>query len=179
MRPAKKAAPGGHTSSATGPAGQALTAIAVAAALVAAIAIGYPVQRHYLRDRYANPTFAAPGLNAAFRWADNISNARIATTSTRQYPLFGRDLSNRVQYIGEHNPHGGFTAPTTCRRWRELLNEGHYDYVIASRDRIEPSKPPYPTTATWTEGVGAEPILRKPPTVIFKLTKPLDPSACP
>jgi len=178
-RPAKKAAPGGHPSLPTGPAGQALTAVAVAAALVAAIAIGYPVQRHYLRDRYANPTFAAPGLNAAFKWANGISNARIATTSTRQYPLFGHDLSNQVQYIGEHQPHGGFTAPTTCSRWRELLNEGRYDYVIATRDRIEPNKPPYPATATWTEGVGAEPILRKPPTVIFKLTHHLDPSACP
>ena len=178
LRPAKKAAPGGHPSLPTGPAGQVLTALSVAV-LVAAIAIGYPVQRHYLRDRYANPTFAAPGLNAAFKWADNISSARIATTSTRQFPLFGRDLSNRVQYIGEHKPHGGFTAPTTCRRWRELLNEGHYDYVMATRDRIEPGKPPYPDTARWTEGLGAHPILRKPPTVVLKLTKPLDPSACP
>ena len=177
-RPAKKAAPGGHPSLPTGPAGQALTFVAVAV-LTAAIVIGYPVQRHYLRDRYATPTFAAPGLNAAFKWADEISNARIATTSTRQYPLFGRDLSNRVQYIGEHQPHGGFTAPTTCPRWRQLLNEGHYDYVIATRDRLEPNKPPFPDTAKWTDGVGAEPILRKPPTVIFKLTKPLDPSACP
>lgn len=144
-----------------------------------AIAAGYPIQRHYLRDRYANPTFAAPGLNAAFKWANGISDARIATTSTRQYPLFGTDLSNHVQYVGETRPHGGFVAPSTCRRWRELLDEGDYDYVIATRDRIEPSKPPYPETAQWTEGVGAEVILRKPPTIIFKLTKPLDPSACP
>ena len=176
-RPAKKAAPGGHPSSPTGPAGQVLTALSVAV-LVAAIAIGYPVQRHYLRDRYASPTFAAPGLNAAFEWANNISNARIATTSTRQYPLFGRDLSNRVQYVGEHQAHGGFVAPKSCPRWRELLNEGHYDYVIATRDRIEPAKPPYPLAAAWTMGDGAEIILIKPPTVVFKLTKPLDPSAC-
>ncbi len=147
--------------------------------LLAAIAIGYPVQRAYLRDRYANPTFAAPGLNAAFRWANDISDARIATTGTRQYPLFGADLTNHVQYVGESEPHGGFVAPTTCQRWRQLLNAGHYDYVIATRDRIEPGKAPYPATATWTEGPGAEPILRKPPTIIFKLRTPLDPSACP
>ena len=47
-------------------------------------------------SRYANPTFTTPGLNAAFKWARSISGARIATTSTRQYPLFGTDLSNRV-----------------------------------------------------------------------------------
>ncbi|HEU4906843.1 MAG TPA: hypothetical protein VFT19_12120 [Solirubrobacterales bacterium] len=151
----------------------------LATVVLIAIAVGYPVQRHYLEDRYANPTFATPGLNAAFEWAHGLSDTRIATTSTRQYPLFGTDLSNHVQYIGEGQPHGGFTAPTTCRRWRELLNEGNYDYAITTRDRIEPNKPPYPPTAAWTEGLGAEPILRKPPTVVFKLERPLDPSACP
>jgi hypothetical protein len=146
--------------------------------LVLAIAVGYPIQRHYLRDRYAKPTFTTPGLNAAFAWAQDISGARIATTSTRQYPLFGRDLSNHVSYIGEERPHGGFTAPTTCPQWRHLLNEGHYDYVVTSRDRIEPGKPVYPPTSRWTQAPGATVVLRKPPTVIFKLRTPLDPSTC-
>jgi hypothetical protein len=147
--------------------------------VLAAIAIGYPVQRHYLEHRYESPTFAASGLNAAFKWATPLTDVRIATTSTRQYPLFGTDLSNHVQYIGESQPHGGFTAPTTCRRWRELLNEGDYDYVIATRDRIEPNRPQYPAAARWTESPGATPILRQPPTVVYKLNAPLDPSGCP
>jgi hypothetical protein len=151
----------------------------VALVILVVVAIGYPVQRHYLENRYANPTFAAPGLNAAFKWADAISDARIATTSTRQYPLYGTNLSNHVQYIGEERPNGGFTAPTTCRQWRLLLNAGKYDYAVTSRDRIEPGKPPYPATTRWTKGAGALPILRTPPTVIFKLRRPLDPSACP
>ncbi len=153
-------------------------AVAVLALAVAAIAIGYPIQRHYLQNRYANPTFAAPGLNAAFKRANGITDARIATTSTRQYPLFGTGLTNHVQYIGEHQPQGGFTAPTTCQQWRRLLNEGHYDYVVTSRDRIEPGKPTYPASTRWTEGPGARPILRTPPTVVFKLRGLLDPSAC-
>ena len=74
---------------------------------------------------------------------------------------------------------GGFVAPTTCPQWRRLLNEGHYDYVVTSRDRVEPRKPPYPTTAAWTEGPWAEPVLATPPTKVFKLTAPLAPSACP
>jgi len=152
---------------------------ALALSIAAAIALGYPVQRHYLRDRYANPTFAAPGLNAAFKWAHSISVSRIATTSTRQYPLYGTDLSNRVQYVGVEKLHGGFVPPTTCRAWRRLLNAGHYDYVVATRDRLERDKPPYPPTAAWTAGAWAKPVLSSPPTKVYKLTAPLDPSACP
>jgi hypothetical protein len=155
-----------------------LAVAAMGLSALAAIAIGYPVQRHYLENRYANPTFAAPGLNAAFKWADPISGARIATTSTRQYPLYGTDLSNHVQYMGEEQPHGGFTAPTNCKQWRHVLNAGHYDYVVTTRDRIEPGKPVYPASTRWTEDLGATPILRTPPTVVFKLKGPLDPSAC-
>jgi hypothetical protein len=151
----------------------------VTLALLVAIALGYPIQRHYLEDRYATPTFAAPGLNAAFKWANSISGARIATTGTRQYPLYGRDLSNHVQYIGIHTPHGGFIAPSTCRQWRRLLDEGHYDYVVATRDRPEPGKPPYPASARWTAGPWADPVLSTPPTKVYKLTAPPDPSACP
>jgi hypothetical protein len=162
----------------TGPAGRPVSLLVAVLVLLTTIAIGYPVQRHYLQDRYANPTFATPGLNAAFKWANAISGARIATTSTRQYPLFGTDLSNHVQYIGEETPHGGFVAPSTCQQWRRLLNEGHYDYVVTSRDRIEPGKPPYPPTTRWTESPQATPILKTPPTVVFKLSGPLNPSAC-
>ncbi len=152
---------------------------ALALGVAVAIALGYPIQRHYLRDRYSDPTFAAPGLNAAFRWARSIADSRIATTSTRQYPLYGTDLSNRVQYVGVEKPHGGFVPPTTCRAWRRLLNAGHYDYVIASRDRIEPGEPPYPPAAVWTAGPWAEPVLSKPPTKVYRLIARLDPSACP
>jgi hypothetical protein len=154
------------------------TVFAATLALAAAIAIGYPIQRHYLSDRYANPAFAAPGLNAAFAWANSISDARIATTGTRQYPLFGRDLSNHVQYVGVHTPHGGFVAPTACRQWRTLLNDGRYDYVVTTRDRIEPGKPAYPPTAKWTAGRWAETVLSIPPTKVYKLNAPPDPSAC-
>jgi hypothetical protein len=158
--------------------GKARRPAALALAVLAVIAIGYPVQRHYLENRYANPSFAAPGLNAAFKWATPLSGVRIATTSTRQYPLYGTDLSNHVQYVGEEQPHGGFTAPTGCRQWRHLLNAGHYDYVVTSRDRVESGKPPYPDSTRWTEGLGVEEILREPPTVVFKLKGPLDPAAC-
>ncbi|HVD87231.1 MAG TPA: hypothetical protein VNB59_07460 [Solirubrobacterales bacterium] len=146
--------------------------------LVLVVAVGYPVQRHYFESRYKTPTFTAPGLNAAFAWARDISDARIATTSTRQYPLFGTDLSNHVQYLGLEQPHGGFESPTTCRQFLQLLGDGDYDYVVATRDRLEPGKPPYPLSAHWLQNAGATPVLGKPPTVVYALTKRLEPSAC-
>jgi hypothetical protein len=152
--------------------------VGLAIAAIAIVVVGYPVQRHYLQNRYADPSFTTPGLNAAFKWSRDISDSRIATTSTRQYPLFGTDLSNHVDFIGIERPHGGFEAPTTCRAWRQELNAGHYDYAVTTRDRLEPGKPPYPLQARWTEGPRAQAILRKPPTVVFKLKGPLDPSAC-
>ncbi|HEX6206650.1 MAG TPA: hypothetical protein VFZ29_12670 [Solirubrobacterales bacterium] len=152
--------------------------LALLAMLLLAIAVGYPVQRHYLESRYKDPTFTAPGLNAAFAWSRDISDARIGTTSTRQYPLFGTDLSNQVQYLGIEQPHGGFEAPTTCEQYLRLLNEGDYDYAVATKDRVEPGKPPYPPTAKWTEAAGGKALLKKPPTVVFELPEDLSPHAC-
>jgi hypothetical protein len=166
----------GGRSGRSGAGAWAIAGLGVAAAVV--VAAGYLVQREYLRDRYANPTFTTPGLNAAFKWATPVSGARIATTSTRQYPLFGTDLSNRVEFVGEERPNGGSVAPSSCRAWRRLLDEGDYDYVVASRDRIEPGGPSYPATARWTEGPGATVVLRKPPTVVFRLNAPPDPATC-
>ncbi|HVW47822.1 MAG TPA: hypothetical protein VHA76_12255, partial [Solirubrobacterales bacterium] len=151
----------------------------VAAAVIVGVLVGYPVERHYLRNRYRDPSFTTPGLDAAFAWARDVSGARIATTSTRQYPLFGTDLSNRVAYIGVERPHGGFEEAQNCRQFRRLVDEGDYDYVVATRDRIEPGKPAFPPQVGWTEGPNAEVVLRKKPTVVFRITGPLDPSTCP
>jgi hypothetical protein len=141
--------------------------------------IGYPVQRHYLKNRYRDPSFTAPGLDAAFAWARNVSGSRIATTSTRQYPLFGTDLSNHVAYIGVKRPHGGYEEAPNCRAFRRFIDAGDYEYVVATRDRIEAGKPAYPPQVKWAEGPNSEVVLKKKPTVVFRVTGPLDPSACP
>jgi hypothetical protein len=151
----------------------------LAAVLVVLVVLaGYPIQRYYLQNRYADPTFTTPGLDAAFKWSRDLSGARIATTSSRQYPLFGTDLSNHVSFVGSERPHGGFEAPATCRAWHQALDAGHYDYVITTYDRIEPGNPPYPPQAAWTAGPWATVVLRSPPTVVFRLTGPLNPSSC-
>jgi hypothetical protein len=156
---------------------QWITAIVVVAVVLGVI-VGYPVERHYLQNRYRDPSFTTPGLDAAFAWARDVSGARIATTSTRQYPLFGTDLSNRVTYVGVERPHGGFEEAQNCREFRRLINEGDYEYVVATRDRIEAGKPAYPPQAAWTAGPNAEVVLKKKPTAVFRITGPLDPKTC-
>jgi hypothetical protein len=151
----------------------------VTGAVVFGVLVGYPVQRHYLHDRYRDPSFTTPGLDAAFAWAQGVSGSRIATTSTRQYPLFGTDLSNHVAYVGIKRPHGGFEEAQNCQQFRRFINEGDYDYVVATRDRIEPGKPAYPPQVKWTEGPNAEVVLTQKPTVVFRITGPLNPNSCP
>ena len=73
------------------------------------------------------------------------------------------------QFVGEEHPHGGFEAPTPAAPGAELLNDGDYDYVVATRDRIEPGKPPYPP-AGRAGPKAPEPTssCEKPPTVVFR-----------
>jgi hypothetical protein len=153
---------------------------AAAPALIGALLLlgGWVEQRRYLDHRYADPHFAAPGLNAAFKWARDVEDADISTTATRQYPLWGNDLSNRVDYLGEHKAHGGFVRATTCRRWRALINDGDYDYVVASLDRVGAGPLTFPRETAWTRDPNARVVLEKPPTVVYRIEGPLPLERC-
>jgi hypothetical protein len=154
-----------------------LAAIATAGVVVA-VTGGWVEQRRYLDHRYAEANFTAPGLNAAFEWARDLREQRIATTVTRQYPLWGTDLSNRVRFVGIHRPHAGFVRASDCVEWRQLINAGDYDYVVASLDRTEPGGPRFPREAEWTRDPNAVVVLRKPPTVVFRVNGLLAISGC-
>ena len=153
-------------------------AAAAAGIVLLVVGAGWFEQRRYLDHRYADPSFTTPGLDAAFKWARNLDNQRIATTATRQYPLWGTELSNRVQFAGLHRPHAGFVRASTCEQWRRLLNAGDYDYVVVSLDRIEPGGPSFPPEARWTRDPHAKVVLKTPPTVVFKLDGTLAVARC-
>ena len=68
----------------------------------------------------------------------------------------------------------------TCRAWRKTPRRRATTTTSSTTfDRLEPGKPAFPPQARWTEGADAEVILRKSPTVVFRITGPLDPAACP
>lgn len=149
--------------------------------LAIVVAVGQPTQTRYLEDRYENPAelLPNPGLDTLFRWARHVDDAKIGTTIQRQLPLYGTELSNHVQFIGERQSQAGFVRPPTCERWRRAVNGGRYDYVVTALDRIEPDGPTIPVEEDW---IRADPNARKVrkdgPMTIWKLGGRLDPARC-
>ncbi|MDQ2940502.1 MAG: hypothetical protein M3R23_08240, partial [Actinomycetota bacterium] len=127
---------------------------------------GWFLQRSYLSHRYDGEDFRSAGLDAAFQWANDQHEQRIATTVPVQYPLIGRDLSNRVSFVGRRHGDAGFTEIRGCRRWRAALAAGGYRFVVTAGG-LEP----------WEAGKShclakdprARPVVRVNQIVVFRL----------
>jgi hypothetical protein len=156
---------------------------------VAVVAIGYPVQRDYLRDRFLNADAEAsiPGmhLDSAYRWARGIGDSRIGIAGTTagflEYGFYGTDLSNRVRYLGAEGPHGAFNAIPSCSEFRAAVNAADLDYLVTSPflNFIEPGKPISSPEARWLRGEPAVvPIQRSGPVTVWRVRGQLDPLSC-
>ena len=156
---------------------------------LAIVAIGYPVQRDYLHDRFANTDAEAsiPGmhLDAAYRWARGVEDSRFGLVGTTAgflgYGFYGTDLSNRVRYLGVEGPHGAFNAIPTCAEFRAAVNAADLDYLVTSPflNFIEPGKPVASPEARWLRGEpAAAPLERSGPVTVWKIRGRLDPAAC-
>jgi hypothetical protein len=173
---------------ATGPAGKfawPLTGAGVALVLLV-LAIGYPLQRHYLRERFG-PGSEIPGmhLEAAYHWAREKTDARIGIVGTTagflQYGLYGTDLSNRVVYLGEKAPHGAFDAIPTCSGFRAAVNSADVEYLVTAPflNFIHTGEPIPSPESRWLLGdPAAKPLLRSGPVTVWKILGSLDPNAC-
>ena len=167
--------------------GLVVAGFAALALLVAAI--GYPVQRDYLGDRYANadPETSIPGmhLDSAYRWARGVEDSRIGLAGTTagflEYGFYGTDLSNRVRYLGAKGPHGAFNAIPTCADFRAAVNEADLDYVITAPllNFIDPGEPVASPEARWLRGERAvTPIDRSGAVTVWRVDGRLDPTGC-
>jgi hypothetical protein len=163
-------------------AGLAVLALAVAA-------IGYPVQRDYLRDRFRNeePDTSIPGmgLDSAYRWARDVEASRIGLAGTSAgflgYGFYGTDLGNRVKYLGEEGPHGAFNAIPDCRGFREAVNAAELDYLVTAPflNFIDPDRPIPSPEAAWLRGESAvDPVDRSGQVTVWRVDGELDPTAC-
>jgi hypothetical protein len=168
--------------------GAALVLAAAAALVVALVAIGYPLQRHYLEKRFANEGTAdeqIPGmhLNSAYRWARGVEDARIGLAGTTAgfagYGFYGTDLSNRVRYLGEDGPHGAFNAIPTCAAFRTAVNDADLDYLVTAPflNFLHPGDPIESPEARWLRGEPAvHPVRRSGPVTIWKVEGELTPA---
>ena len=154
--------------------------LALGGALLALVVLagGWFVQRDYLRDRYDD---YGPMPRVA-RWASDAEDARIGIVGFFvQYPLYGADLSNRVEYVARHGPHGAFTTFRSCRAWRKALNDGGYDYVVTTPFNYPGNlRKDQPAEAGWTGSDPAARLLLRDRGLVslYKLDGPLDPDAC-
>jgi hypothetical protein len=157
-----------------------------AALLLLALALGYPLQRHYLRDRF-DAASEVPGLqlDGAYQWAGDKSHARIGLAGTTagflSYGFYGTDLSNHVVYLGEKGPHGAYNAIPTCAAFRTAVNTANLDYLVTTPflNFIHTGNPISSPEATWLKGdKAAVPIKHDGPTTIWRLRGRLDASAC-
>jgi hypothetical protein len=160
-----------------------------AALALALVAVGYPLQRHYLEQRFANEVAAEaiPGMNldSAYRWARGVEDARIGLAGTSagfaQYGFFGPDLSNRVVYLGAKGPHGAFNAIPTCAGFRAAVNAAELDYLVTAPflNFLHPGDPVPSPEARWLRGESAvKPVLRSGPVTVWRVDGELDPGAC-
>jgi hypothetical protein len=152
------------------------------AALVLVVAGGYAGERHYLEHRYED-TGESQDLASALRWARDIRDARIAVAGIRgvftQYPFYGTDLSNEVQWLGERGPHDSYNRIPNCRQWRRAIDAGGYTHVVTTFDPYFPGTKQNSPEGRWTESdPNAHVVLRDGPVRVFELRGPLDPAGC-
>jgi hypothetical protein len=156
----------------------ALTGL-VAAGTLGAVMAGFALERYHLNRRYGpDSTYPERPISAIYAWAHDVRDARIAIVgNTFQYPLYGKDLSNHVQYVGRAGPDGSFDAPERCDEWRRTVNEGRYDYVVVAPAPVFMPVPP--KEMAWTEqDPAASVVMRDQGAVLFRLDGELDPDAC-
>jgi hypothetical protein len=160
-----------------------------AALALAVVAIGYPVQRHYLEQRFLNEVAdeSIPGMHfdSTYRWARGIEDARIGLAGTSAgfsgYGFYGTDLSNEVRYLGADGPHGAFNAIPDCPAFRAAVNAAELDYLVTGPflNFLHPDQPIPSPEARWLRGESAvSPVIRSGPVAVWRVNGRLDPGAC-
>ena len=164
-----------------------LAVAGITAAVVGLLLIaGWPQARDYADARYRTELPESvyerfqldrniTPLLPLYGWAQNIHDARIGTSAVLQYGLYDEDLSNHVQYVGVNGPEAGFDVARTCEAWREAVNRGDYDYVVAA-PRYGGTRVPQ---RAWTDLPGVTRVVfASGPVTVFRVDGELDPAGC-
>jgi len=121
------------------------SAVAVGSAVV--VGGGWGAQRQVAKSRYRDGPPSA--TTAAHLWAQPVSHQRIAVAGTAAYPLYGADLSNRVETPVVRFGRGDIAPIASCTSWRRALAEGNYGYVVLLANPFGPPE----ETLRWTRTI--------------------------
>jgi hypothetical protein len=172
-------------------ASRAVVTLVAGAVLVLAVVLGRSQEVQYANQAYTKAELYLDegGPIEAYEYARNLKDRRIGIVGSSsiifgQFGFFGADLTNEVDWIGPKGPHGSMGLPTSCRQFRQLINEGEYNYVIMSQFTQDSrySDYWYPIYAWVKKDPGLEQVVEEgvppQPDFVFRVKGKLSPSAC-
>ena len=177
---------------ARGEASRMMVALGAGAVLFLAVVLGRAQEVQYYEQHYqrTTPFLQDGGPQKAYAFAHDLHDKRIGIAGSGeiffgQYGFYGKNLDNYVQYIGVEGPNGTYRLATTCRAFRNLVNEGDYDYLIVSQATQDSPESDYwyPVYA-WVKtdpalkAVIEEPDITPQPDYVFEVDGKLDPAGC-
>jgi hypothetical protein len=171
-------------------ASRAYVALGAGAVLLLAVVLGRAQEVQYYNQHYTRvtPFLQDGGPRKAYTFARERHGARIGIAGSGeiffgQYGFYGANLDNYVQYIGVKGPDGTYRLATSCGRFRRLINEGHYDFLIVSQFTQDSREAEYwyPIYAWLKNDPALETVIEEPeitpePDYVFKVKGKLDTS---
>jgi hypothetical protein len=147
-------------------------AIAGGVAIAMAFVVFWPIQRHYEQRRYMRTSLTQDLPDRYFR---NVRHARVGVFGTYTYPMFGLDLSNRVEQLEAPNT---TSALDRCRLTRTMLT-GKFDYIVitANLGLVGLAVPPV-SEQVFTGDPGATVVANDRVNSVIRLTGVLNPNLC-
>jgi hypothetical protein len=119
------------------------SAMTIAPAVVLVLGVGVLLQQRYLDGRFAE--------DSPRSLTQDLHHERLGFVGLdlQQYPWYGPDLSNHVQFIGVAGAHGAFGRILNCTQWRSAINAGRYAYLIVAPSSLGPAPAP---EQVWLDG---------------------------
>jgi hypothetical protein len=169
---------------------RAYVGVAAGCVLLLAVVLGRAQEVQYYNQHYVRttPFLQDGGPREAYSFAHSLHGKRIGIAGSGeiffgQYGFYGANLDNYVQYLGVEGPDGTYRLATSCRRFRELINAGDYDYLIVSQaTQDSPEADYYYPVYAWLKNAKAlelvveEPEITPQPDYVFKVNGKLDTS---
>jgi len=174
---------------------QHLRPLAISLSVLAGIglfAFSYARTDNYEKVRYAEPTtWRTDPLREDFQpliqWFRPLTDQRIgivgSAISFKQYFLYGKELSNRVYYVGQPAACGVYRPVQTCVGFRRRVNELDLDLLVISRYTTVPLKRPAVARLdekAWILGTPqTQVVLQSNGFNVLEVNGRLDPNTCP